>query len=70
MNFLDIYNKVKIYNCSLNLSDYKDIEIDEIICNTSGNPINTTSKRLHLSPGTTQGGFLAIIKMKDINSYL
>ena len=68
MNFLDKFNNVKMYNCSLNLSDYNDIEIDEIICNTSGNPINTTSKRLHLSPGTTQGGFLAIIKMKDINS--
>ena len=67
MNFLDKFNNVKMYNCSLNLSDYNDIEIDEIICNTSGNPINTTSKRLHLSPGTSQG-FLAIIKMKDINS--
>ena len=48
-------------------TDDGGIERDELICNTSGNPINTTARKLDLSPGT-RDGYLLLIKMRDFNS--
>ena len=67
VDFLDIYNNTKKYICLLIFNDDGGIERDELICNTSGNPINTTARKLHLSPGIFQGDF-GILKMKDFNS--
>jgi hypothetical protein len=67
VDFLDIYNNTKRYICPLIFNDIGDIERDELICNTSGNPINTTARKLDLSPGT-RDGYLLLIKMRDFNS--
>ena len=66
VDFLDIYNNTKI--CPLIFNDVGDIEIDELICNTSGNPINTTARKLDLSPGTFEGYYLFLLKMRDYHS--
>ena len=68
VDFLDIYNNTKKYICPLIFNDVGDIEIDELICNTSGNPINTTARKLDLSPGTFEGYYLFLLKMRDFNS--
>jgi hypothetical protein len=68
VDFLDIYNNTKKYICPLIFNDVGDIEIDELICNTSGNPINTTARKLDLSPGTFGGYYLFLLKMRDYHS--
>ena len=67
VDFLDIYNNTKKYICSLIFNDYEDIEMNELICNTSGNPINTTARKLDLSPGIFEG-YLFLLKMRDFSS--
>ena len=68
VDFLDIYNNTKKYICLLIFNDDGDIERDELICNTSGNPINTTPRKLDLSPGTFEGYYLFLLKMRDYHS--
>ena len=67
VDFLDIYNNTKKYICLLIFNDDGGIERDELICNTSGNPINTTARKLDLSPGTFDGN-LFLLKMRDYHS--
>ena len=69
MNFLDIFNNSKIYNCFIDIDNNENIiNSSQIICNTSGNLIQTTPNKLNLSPGIFSDGHFILIKMNDSNS--
>ena len=68
MNFSDINDKIKTYNCLLNITNNITPIADQIICNTSGNPIKTNPRKLHKSSGISSRGDLITIQMKNFNS--
>ena len=65
MTLLDDDGNSKKYDCTLNAVSSPTYSLN---CDTSSDPIETTSENLHLSAGNSNGGDLLTVEMANANS--